>query len=478
MSESYYRPLEPSEFRDLEAARRVLTTNRTRLPYVVEFSGLPKAGKTTILRRTSRALATLGIRNTVCTEAATEKVGRDMRSNLFVFNLLCCLENIRSILTELQRKDDVDVLLVDRGLMDSMVWIDFVSKVNLLAADHRLTIRDFITLPQWFNRLSLIVYVKNDWRSYQARYLLDSPIEQSPEFVNERFRLLHDCYIEAIGNISRVAAPGLLDVLEIDGALPQGISAESVAAPDVLRANWSVANDASKAIVTAILRGIIESNSERVAVIPAERFVPEGEHVVQQEDLDQFVLAIFGRDRNGQKRRVDVGGRSHGELQVKYVDRASAEANPSYLQLVAGAFVRRHDRIMVLRHSEAERRQQLVGKRSILVTGHVEEADARLATRGRNEVEHCLWRELDEELVHLDMPVVKPLCVLRMGDDEMGRRHLGIIYEVHTHSMRLGVSMSPGAGKFEQDVEWWSIHDLRSAVLEFNEWSRKVIMKL
>lgn len=457
-----YQPKREEEFTTLPEVRRLLQSNRTRLPYVVEFSGLPKSGKTTIMRRTLRGLDRLGLKCSLVTEAATTKVDRSMRSDLFVFNMLCYFENLRSVVQESQRGDSIDVTLVDRGIIDSFVWFAFLNRIGLLQDDLRRKIEDFASLGTWLAQVNHVVYVKSDWRSYRARFLLDSPVEEPPTLTEEFFRVLSEAYDEVFLQKLPHAR-----IQTINGALESTTDAEKVAAPEILRENWVTAHEKSIEIITAVFSGLIEDYTERIAVLESELFPDARINALRDSAISEFISEVF------QPHKADDAQRNAST--VKFLERAKVERDLRYVQIIAGAFIRRNGKLLVLRHAQSEKRTALRGQRSILVTGHVDDVDQSLTTGAKNPVENCLFRELKEELVNIDWPKVRPRYGLRIGDDDMGKRHLALIYEVESISRSLGVSALPGAGDFEPNPEFWELARAKDQISEFDNWSQQVI---
>jgi predicted NUDIX family phosphoesterase len=456
-----YVPKSEEDFPKLSEVKRILRDNRTRLPYIIEFSGLPKSGKTTIMRRTLRGLDRLGIRCSTITEAATTKIDRPLRADLFIFNMLCYFENLKGVVSESQRRGAVDVTLVDRGIVDSLVWFEFLSRIGLLQDDLRKRIEDFASLPAWQAMVNHVVYVKSDWRSYRARFLLDSPIEEQPTLSKEYFEILETAYNEVFSKLRNVR------VQQIDGGVSATINADEVSAPDILRDNWVTAHNSSIAIIQNAFDGIIEDHVEFIAAVPANTVRDDVINGLRGESITEFVDSIFGKVHGDQSA-------SKGP-KVQYIERNKVENDLAFVQLIAGAFIRRNGRLLVLMHAATEKRGALRGKRSILVTGHVERFDLSLTSGAKNPIENCLFRELKEELTNIDWPKVRPRFALRMGDNDMGRKHLALIYEIESISRALGVSRLPGAGDFEPDHEFWELSEAKARIDEFDDWSRQII---
>ncbi len=468
-----YKPKSISDFPRLDDVIDICKSNRTRLPYVVEFTGLPKAGKTTILRRTKRALQQLGLKCVTVSEAATTKIDDCYRSDLVLFNFICLFENIKCVLMESHRRDTTDVVLVDRGVYDSLVWIDWLTKSDSLPDIYKSTMLNIVKLNYLFSKTDLVVYINSNWKSYCTRFLLDSPVEQDPKMEEHNFDLLRESYKSAYASSKDYS--GLMEVEEYDGELSDvSMNSRNPASHQVLLENWNTANELSINIVEKIMQNIIRSNVEYVASIRAANFKSEVILSLEKNDLSSIIKDYFSRDEDGKP----VKKKPYDPPPAEYIQRDLVEKDSNYIQIVAGSFIRRHQEYMVLKHASTEKREQLRGRLSIIVSGHVEQSDSVLSEGETNAVKHCLYREIKEELDNILIYSAEPYMAIRTGDDIMGKRHLGIIYETVTFSDNIRVSDLPGAGAFESDLVWLNFDQLSERCSEFSEWSQQIINRM
>ncbi|MEX2219714.1 MAG: AAA family ATPase [Phycisphaerales bacterium] len=466
---------ERGSFQRLADALDLLKSNRTRLPYVVEFCGMPKAGKTTILSRTARALDRLGLRTVVVPEAATTKIDLSARSDLFAFNVLTCLENIAQVVTQSQRRRDVDAVLLDRGPYDSLVWFEFLRSLGLLSGAYARTLREFVTMPPWFDQVHLVAFVDNDWPTYVQRYGLDSPVVDDPRMNERHFETLRSAYQRVLPG-EGASTPVAPRILTIAGqSRIQGLAGEPLARESVFEV-WQQAQSGASQVADAVLSGIGDHRQERIATIPASILPDEVVEDLEGDKMRRFIYHAFGRDsRDGSLRRRAA---TAPPAPVEYVERAVAERDPSRVQLVAAAYIRRNGAILVLRRARSEDRDELRGRLAVLVTGHVDQVDATLRHGGTNEVENCLLRELREEVAHLDLPSVEPRMAIRLAESPVSRQHLALVYEVSTYSSRVTTVDLPGAGDFERNPEFWPLSEAKRRIAEFDAWSRRIISRL
>jgi predicted NUDIX family phosphoesterase len=121
-----------------------------------------------------------------------------------------------------------------------------------------------------------------------------------------------------------------------------------------------------------------------------------------------------------------------------FVDRPTAEADPDYKQIIPYAVVRHVDRYFLLRRKSAQSEQRLHDKLSIGVGGHINPPEAA-AARVDDVIADGLTREINEELVIA--PGYRETLIGLINDDttEVGRVHLGILFEVDSVSLDVQV---------------------------------------
>lgn len=102
-------------------------------PFVVEFAGAPRAGKTSALDHMSSVLRRHGFRvDTVSEDARSSRV-RDKRDPLF--NLSTAMATGDQIIQATHGDDTSHLLLVDRGFFDALCWQDWLLGVGAITRD-------------------------------------------------------------------------------------------------------------------------------------------------------------------------------------------------------------------------------------------------------------------------------------------------------------------------------------------------------
>src|SRR5438552_13317623 len=93
--------------------------NKARRPVVIEFSGSPKAGKTTIVNHLAGFLKRCGFRTKIVVERAGICPIRDKKDSAFNIWTLC--HSLAALLEDTQEPpapNDPDILILDRGIFD------------------------------------------------------------------------------------------------------------------------------------------------------------------------------------------------------------------------------------------------------------------------------------------------------------------------------------------------------------------------
>src|SRR4051794_33039020 len=102
-----------------------------RLPaLVIEFAGVPKAGKTSTLNQVYAFLRRCGFKCEVVVERASVCPIKDKKH--FNFNVWTACTTLSQLLEKTQtppRPDDPDILFLDRGVFDAMCWLRLLERL-------------------------------------------------------------------------------------------------------------------------------------------------------------------------------------------------------------------------------------------------------------------------------------------------------------------------------------------------------------
>jgi predicted NUDIX family phosphoesterase len=187
---------------------------------------------------------------------------------------------------------------------------------------------------------------------------------------------------------------------------------------------------------------------ERVLVLPRDR-VPGGADFNGIRHADDHTMAAL---------RTAVG--EHG----RFLDRPSAEGNPSFKQLIPYVVVRDGERTFLMERTEAGGDPRLHGKASIGVGGHLNPVD-----EGEDPLTDGLRREWAEELIAGWEPSFRLVGLLNDDSNAVGSVHLGVVFEVDAAGREVEVrERDKLVGRFA------SAEEVRAATDRMETWSRLV----
>ena len=149
---------EPPEL--LVQARDVLRAMRlgARRAFVLELTGTPKAGKTSVLTTLQAFFKEAGFRVSILKERATE-CPLAMKGHFF-FNAWTMSTMLAEVLASLET--DADLLLLDRGFLDALIWLELQSARQQVSDDEKATFTDFVLLPRWRGLIDYTIIMKAD----------------------------------------------------------------------------------------------------------------------------------------------------------------------------------------------------------------------------------------------------------------------------------------------------------------------------
>jgi len=121
--------------------------------FVIEFAGTPKAGKSTSVEAVRHFLTRNGFRVHVLIEPASI-CPIPMEGHLF-FNTWCTSTMLAELIANVDT--ETDVIILDRGLFDSLVWLTLQEQRGELTAFEARVIEAFLLLDRWRLLIDLAV---------------------------------------------------------------------------------------------------------------------------------------------------------------------------------------------------------------------------------------------------------------------------------------------------------------------------------
>lgn len=400
-----------------ERARRAAGRfHMSRQPVVLEFAGVPKAGKTTTLSHVERFLKHCGFRVKTVVERASVCPIRDKKAAIFNVWTACTtlaqvLENTqpppRPPHPDAQCADQPDVLFLDRGLFDAVNWFGVMERMGRISQFERETVERFLLMSDWTRRISGVVVMTTSPREALKRETDMLPIEQPTGG-----SIMNSSMLETVLTSVKATVRRLKDdftILEVDTS------------KDGLR---ETIRNVSEFAVQLIEKQL----EERILHIGADELSP----VFRNE------VCI---DRRQAEKLVDLFA-----TEGSFESRETVEANGAVVQALPIVIVRnRSGHVLQLKRREQHRENPLNDRVVIWAGGHVREEDGE---NGASLI-HCAVRELKEELrLSIDCDTLRLLGAVWVraaaspGIRDKTRQHVAIVYEWKAPADDVAVALS------------------------------------
>jgi len=366
------------------AAKALLPILRrqARRPYFVELAGTPKAGKTTALAVLHRFLKDCGYQVHEMRERAAE-CPIAMKGHFF-FNTWTTTTMLAQMIESLE--SEADVVLLDRGVFDAIVWLEAQSLDHQVSPREREVFRDFVLLERWRTLTDLTFVLTVDPKTALVRENKDLIVPRTGSIMGGEF-------LERYNRVLRDVQGSVRDqfsFVDIDTATHDSPQAATLAIASALVERMSAWVDPE---IVAIPRAA----AEQVFHAGAMRPVPDAIEAVQQ--------ALVVRRRS--------------EL----------ERDDGFVQVVSAAVLRHEGQMLLLRRAaQGDEKIQTFGRDVLWKGCHVERPQpgtSLLETAGA-----AIKARLKEDfhLARLESEPI-PRFLVWNRDDKIAR-HLGILSDL------------------------------------------------
>lgn len=449
-----YRPMEievANEKSELQQRAETALTrfrSKARRPLVIEFAGVPKAGKTTTLSQAHAFLKRCGFKVETVIERASVCPIRDKRH--FNFNVWTASTTLAQILEKTQEPPlqgvDPDVLFLDRGLFDSLSWMSMMHVLKRIRSEEQKAIENFLLLSDWRKRIAGVIVMTTSPEEAMLRERGLLPVVGSGSIMNkEVIQQMLDNTKKCVQKYSKY-----FNIFEFDTTPTSVTSSAKVTAESV----------------TETILSILENElDESVLSLPKELIKP-------------FFVA-------GDSIGVDAASKlahtysQQGDFRVREV----VERDLCRVQALPVVVIRnKSGQILQLRRKEGNKSSALHNKLVIWAGGHVRKEDS---SNGKTILQ-CAVRELQEELrLRVGTDDLKPLGAVYCDRGDGLSKHLALVYEWQAESDDVNLVLSSTefaerrgssqSGQFRgmEDL----MHCLQSdAIVE--EWSSEILKNL
>lgn len=184
-------------------------------PFVLEFTGSPSAGKTTIIKEVERFLRRRGFR-VLCPQEGAEVI-RHVERDTPLYNLRTGLYALANLI-DLTQNHLYDFVILDRGLFDVFCWMEYWADKNLLDDKAKCDFQNFFLSKFWINRIDMAFFVvcEADAAMEREQKIAISPSHGSytnPVTITKLYRFYSDAFVTLKVNYPRIH---LLDTTNLD----------------------------------------------------------------------------------------------------------------------------------------------------------------------------------------------------------------------------------------------------------------------
>lgn len=384
--------------------------NDARRPVVVEFAGVPKAGKTSTIAQVQGFFKRCGFRVKVVVERASVCPIKDKK--LAIFNVWTACTTLAQVLENTQeppRFDDPQILVLDRGLFDVVTWLRMADRLSRIRTTDRTVIEQFLLLSEWKSRITGVVVMTaspRDAMRREAGHLpvldADGSIMRSTIMNDEVLRQMVETTRECVG-----ALKGPFRIFEVNTSIGE--------TKDDPKATAEV-------VAAQILTWIEDDLREDILHLPKAQLVPLFAGRVSLRGAEAIpVMESFGID---------------GVFKA----REEVEGDSSVVQALPVVIVRRKNGdVLRLRRSERKNTNPLHEKLVIWAGGHVRREDG---TNGE-AILRGAQRELQEELcLNVESDELRFLGSVYADAGGNTSKHVALVFEWRAETDDVAVTLS------------------------------------
>jgi predicted NUDIX family phosphoesterase len=413
---------------------RLLRARTAKRPVIIEFSGSPKAGKTTAIG----VLALFFRRNHFRVEVFTERAAISPISNRKGypdFNVWVSCASLQGLLES--REKNIDLFILDRGVFDALIWNRMLSRTGKLSAQEAKTIEDFFAMEKWAHLVDLVCMMRCDPATSIER-------EYANQLTKKRGTIMETGTLKqfnlAMDDTLTCCAPKFKSTIVVD-----------TTHTDIRHGTIEVAKQTLGALRQCLDESMCVLHRSKLAIQ-----LPNRSFIFDRKIAEQFIHSI--------------------DSSAEFMPRSKAEQDENYLIPIPCAVVMFQKKLLILRRKEEG--HVLHDTYAIWAGGHVMESDSD----HQNIILNCLRRELREEL-HIQGGYELQLAgIVRTDQDERCSRHIGIVYTARLHNDC--VSLASGQKEFRMkrgtsvSGTLIDIDTLKDFFVKMGDWSKFIAAEM
>ncbi|MBU1344048.1 MAG: deoxynucleoside kinase [Proteobacteria bacterium] len=377
----YYKQLAEDIKKNIQARKR---------PLIVEFSGLPKSGKTTVINSLSLFLRRNGIPAAVLSErASTCPIKNKLHPD---FNIWTANMTLSQLLA-LKQSSQFFVILIDRGIYDSLIWMNLLNNLGKLKSEELKIFETYYLLDRFRKSIDLVIYMECSIEKSLEREFKDLLTDKEGSIMNKAF--LTD-FLSASKQSYRKYSDHFSQIISIDTSEKKTL-------------------EGVEEVVSAVLDSLKVLSDEEILFFNKSLFAERLNFSGLTNDVNKFKVLERIIKTNSDKDK-----------------RSFVENQPHSIQIIVMAYIVCNKKIALFTKREITADKRFHNKRIAWIGGHLQSAD--IEENGEKTVLksmlNCLQREIFEEIsLSLDSrPVFKGLTYDRTNSKSL--QHLGVVFQI------------------------------------------------
>ncbi len=295
-----------------------------------------------------------------------------------------------------------DVLILDRGLFDALVWMSMMEKRAGLRKHEREIIEKFLTIDDWRKRISGVIVMKTSADDAMQRESGHLPVFGQGSIMNP------DTIQQMIANLNQCVNRfrNQFNFYELDTASTTGSNARETA-------------QKAADFVLSIIEGEIE---EEILSVDRDEFVSllNGRRVLSLSEVEELEKLYSNRGTYGSREVIEPDLNRIQALPVVVIRNKSGQ-------------------VLQLKRREENPKSPLHEKLVIWAGGHVRKEDSA----NGNTLRKCATRELQEELRLRVEPEALKLIGAVYDDSTVGlSKHVALVYQWQADSDDVNVRLN------------------------------------
>lgn len=186
-------------------------------PFLFEFAGTPKSGKSTCIDIISHFFRRTGFGVHAPTEGASKRTPYFLKPDVVAYNAWCASYALSHILESVYGPDKFELAILDRGLFDSLAWFELATIQGRLTEEDRDAIASFLMVAQWRKHINCVFMFHCDHttalqREYEHKLIDEPGLAMNADFLTK----LNTAY-ESVRERYSISMP-VLHVIDTSGS--------------------------------------------------------------------------------------------------------------------------------------------------------------------------------------------------------------------------------------------------------------------